>query len=181
MGCQLSRRPAPHGLCRLGIALAVVGLAGSNAYADQVSGLITRTYALVENTDLAGDVTCDVENAACFSFAASNIELRLNGFTITGRADASTGCGGASFPAESGVSTNRSHGVSVRGPGMIQRTRGRGIIVTGSNDVRVQNLTISTTCSSGIFVAADSFGALIQDVVAVRNGASAPGISCGGI
>ncbi|HXG90633.1 MAG TPA: hypothetical protein VNJ02_20115 [Vicinamibacterales bacterium] len=166
---------------RIAIAIAAVGLVGSHAYADQVSGRITRTYLLVEDTDLTGDVSCEVENAPCLSFGAPNIELRLNGFTITGRADAATGCGGASFPIEAGISTNRNHGVGVRGPGMIQRTRGRGVIVTGSNQVRIQELTVSTTCSSGIFVAADSFGALIQDVVAVRNGASAPGNPCGGI
>jgi len=168
-------------LCRLAVALAAVGLTVSNAYADQVSGRITATYFLVEDTDLVGDVSCEVDNAPCFSFRASNIELRLNGFTVTGRADAVTGCGGASFPTESGVSTNRSHGASIRGPGMIQRTRGRGIIVTGSNDARIQGLTVSTTCSAGILVAADSFGALIHEVVAVRNGASAPGNQCGGI
>lgn len=151
------------------------------AAADQVSGRITRTYVMVEDTDLIGDVTCDVENNSCFSFGASGIELRLNGFTITGRADAATGCGGATFPAESGISTNGSSGVIVRGPGMVQQFRGRGVIVIGSTDARVQGLTVSTTCSSGILVAANSFGTLVEGNVALRNGASAPGNACGGI
>jgi hypothetical protein len=56
---------------------------------------------MVVDTDLIGDVTCNVANATpCFSFGAPGIELRLNGFTITGRADAVTGCGGASTAGE---------------------------------------------------------------------------------
>jgi hypothetical protein len=163
------------------LALAALVCAVPSAFADQVSGRITRTYMLVEDTVLVGNVTCDVENAPCFSFGAPGIELRLNGFSITGRADAVTGCNGASFPNETGVFTNRQDRVSVRGPGMIERTRGRGVHVIGSTGVRVQGFAISTTCSSGIFVAADSFNTVIEEVIAVRNGASAPGNPCGGI
>jgi hypothetical protein len=159
---------------------ALVG-AGPNVFADQVSGAITRTYMVVENTELVGDVSCQVENAPCFSFGAPGIELRLNGFTITGRADAITGCNGASFPNETAVFTNRQDRVVVRGPGMIQRTRGRGVHVIGSTGARVEGFAISTTCSSGVFVAADSFNTLVEGVIAVRNGASAPGNPCGGI
>jgi hypothetical protein len=162
-------------------AASVVALAAPAA-ADQVSGTITRTYMIVEDTDLVGDVTCDVAaNTACFAFAASGVELRLNGFTMTRRADAATGCSGAHFPLEAGVVTNGANRVRVRGPGMIQRFRGRGVTVIGSSDARVEELTISTTCSSGVFIAGDSFGTLIERVVAVRNGSSAPGIPCGGI
>jgi hypothetical protein len=34
---------------------------------------------------------------------------------------------------------------------------------------------------SGIRIAATSFGTLVENNVAVRNGASNPGLSCGGI
>jgi hypothetical protein len=64
---------------------------------------------------------------------------------------------------------------------MIQRTRGRGVHVIGSTGARVEGFAISTTCSSGVFVAADSFNTLVEEVMAVRNGASAPGNPCGGI
>ena len=152
-----------------------------SAFADRISGHITSTYMLVEDTDVIGDVSCEVDNAPCMSFGAPGIELRLNGFTITGRADAATGCNGASFPNETGVFTNRQSNVTVRGPGLIQRTRGRGVHVIGSTGARVQGFAISTTCSSGVFVAADSFDTLVEEVIAVRNGASAPGNPCGGI
>jgi hypothetical protein len=38
-----------------------------------------RSYVIVEDTDLIGDVTCDVPNGtAGFSFGAPGVELRLN-------------------------------------------------------------------------------------------------------
>ena len=137
---------------------------------------------MVEDTELAGDVTCNVANATpCFSFGAPNIELRLNGFTITGRADAVTGCAGASTAGEAGITTNNMARVSVRGPGLVQRFRGDGITVAGSRDARIENLAVSTNCMSGVRVLASSFGTLVEGNVATRNGASAPGLECGGI
>ena len=150
--------------------------------ADRVSGALTRTYMIVEDTDLVGDVTCDVgNNTPCFTFAASNVELRLNGFSITGRGDAVTGCGGTAAAGEAGVTTNNMAGVAVRGPGLVQRFRGDGITVAGSSDARVEGLTLSTNCLSGVRVLATSFGTLIQGNTAVRNGSSTPGFPCGGI
>ena len=150
--------------------------------ADEISGLITRTYTIVEHTDLTGDVTCDVaNNTPCFLFGASNVQLRLNGFTITGKADASTGCGGTLIGGENGVATGGQRNVSVRGPGLIQRFRTHGIAVLASNDVRVHDVTASTNCGAGVFVAATSFGTLVEGVVAVRNGSTTAGATCGGI
>src|SRR5918994_7922067 len=88
-------------------ALAASLCFGSPALADQISGHISRTYVIVEDTDLIGDVTCDVgNNTPCFSFGAPNVELRLNGFSITGRGDAVTGCAGAASVGEAGITTN---------------------------------------------------------------------------
>jgi hypothetical protein len=150
--------------------------------ADRVSGPITRTYMIVEDTDLIGDVACDVgNNTPCFAFAAPNVELRLNGFSITGRGDAITGCGGTAAAGEAGVTTNSMAGVAVRGPGLVHRFRGDGITVAGSRDARVEGLTLSTNCMSGVRVLATSFGTLVQGNTAVRNGSSTPGLLCGGI
>lgn len=49
------------------------------------------------------------------SFGAPSVELRLNGFTMTGRGDAVTGCGGAAFNGEAGVTPNNMSSVVVRG------------------------------------------------------------------
>jgi hypothetical protein len=148
--------------------------------ADRVSGTLTQTYVIVEDTDLIGDITCNVANGApCFSFGASGVELRFNGFSITGRGDAVTGCGGVSTGGESGVTTNGMSRVAVRGPGLVHRFRGDGVTVIGSTDARVEDLTTSTNCMSGVRIVGTSFGTLVQNVVAVRNGATMP--PCGGI
>lgn len=158
--------------------VAVVPLPASAA--DRVSGTLTQTYVIVEDTDLVGDVTCNVANGIpCFSFGAPGVELRLNGFIVTGRGDPVTGCGGVSTGGESGVTTNGLSRVAVRGPGLIQRFRGDGVTVIGSTDARVEDLTTSTNCMSGVRIVGTSFGTLVQNVVAVRNGATAP--PCGGI
>ena len=158
----------------------VVGVGSAPSAADSVSGLITRTYVIVEDTDLTGDVTCDVTGAPCFSFGAPGVELRLNGFSITGKADAVTACTGAGQTAnEAGILTNNQPGVTVRGPGLVQRFRNHGVFVTGSQDARVENLTASTNCASGVFIAANAFGTLVEGITAVRNGS--PTAPCGGV
>jgi hypothetical protein len=146
---------------------------------DRVSGVLTRTYVIVEDTELSGDVTCDVAGEPCFSFGAHEVQLKLNGFSVTGKSDAATGCAGGTSARESGVNTNGFHRVQVRGPGLIQRFRNHGVNVAGSTDARVEDLTVSTNCGSGIIVAASSFGTLVQGNVAVRNGLAAG--PCGGI
>jgi hypothetical protein len=165
-------------------ALGVLGAAclTSPAFAaDRVSGVLTATFVIVDNTDLIGDVRCDVaNNTPCFSFGVPGVELRLNGFTITGKGDPVTGCGGGpAMGGEGGISTNGMSQVGVRGPGLVQRFRGDGVIVGGSTDARVEELTISTNCLSGVRVLGTSFGTLVQNNVSVRNGS--PGASCGGI
>ncbi len=164
------------------ILVAIACLESPAWAADRVSGVITQTYVIIEDTDLIGDVVCNVaNNSPCFSFGAPGVELRLNGFTITGRGDAVTGCGGALSAGEAGVTTNNMSRVAVRGPGLVQRFRSDGVTVAGSADARVENLTLSTNCMSGIRVLATSFGTIVQNNVSVRNGSTAAGASCGGI
>ncbi|MGH9174308.1 MAG: hypothetical protein ACRD1H_08115, partial [Vicinamibacterales bacterium] len=150
--------------------------------ADRVSGVVTRTYVIVEDTDLIGDVICDVaSNTACFSFGAPDVELRLNGFSITGKADPITGCGGASFAGEHGITTNSRNNVGIRGPGLVQRFRMHGVLVAGSTNARVEDVISSTNCAAGIIVAGNSFETRVDRNTATRNGSTAPGLACGGI
>lgn len=167
-------------------ALLIVGAVSvgltRQARPDSVSGTLTRTFAIVADTDLTGDVSCQVaDGTACFSFTVPGVELRLNGFSITGKGNATTGCGGAVTAGEVGVSTSSQSRVTVRGPGLIQRFRHHGVQVTGSFDARVEGLTVSTNCGSGIFVLATSFGTLVEGNTTVRNGSSVAGQACGGI
>jgi hypothetical protein len=168
------------------VILLLVGLAGAGATMqgrpDTVSGTLTRTYTIVADTELTGDVTCAVaDGTPCFSFSVPRVELRLNGYSITGRADATTACGGTATTGEVGVTTNGQSGAVVRGPGLIQRFRNHGVTVTGSTEARVEGLTVSANCGSGIFVLANSFGALVEGNTAVRNGSTLAGQACGGI
>ena len=168
------------------VILLLVAVAGAGATMqgrpDTVSGTLTRTYTIVADTDLTGDVTCAVADATpCFSFSVPGVELRLNGYSITGRGDATTGCGGTPTTGEVGVTTNGQSRAVVRGPGLIQRFRGHGVQVTGSREARVEGLTVSTNCGSGIFVLANSFSALIEGNTTLRNGSTVAGAACGGI
>ena len=173
------RRWARPGAALVLAAAVSAGVATSST--DQVSGLITRTYVLVEDTELTGNVTCDVTGAPCFAFGAPGVELRLNGFSITGKADPVTGCGGAITGAEFGISTAGMANASVQGPGLVQRFRNHGVAILASTGARIQGITSSTNCAAGVFVAANSFEALVEHNVTVRNGSTAPGASCGGV
>ena len=163
------------------VLAAVVSATVASLAEDRVSGLITRTYVIVEDTELTGDVTCDVTGAACFSFGAPGVQLRLNGYSITGKADPVTACGGAVTPGEFGITTAGRANVSIQGPGLVQRFRNSGIAVAASTNARIQAITASTNCAAGIIVQNTSFDTLIEGNVAVRNGSSAPGFACGGI
>lgn len=164
------------------VGVAVVALGPSARAADRVSGVLTRTFTIVEDTDLTGNVVCDVANGTpCFAFGAAGVQLRLNGFTITGKADPATGCGGVLIGGESGISTGGLNNVSVHGPGLVQRFRTHGVAVLASRDARIDGITASTNCGAGVFVAATSFGTLVEGITSVRNGSTAAGASCGGI
>ena len=58
------------------------------------SGTITSTCIITSNTQLNGNVTCDVRvPEPCIEFGASNIFLTLNGYTITGQGSSGTSRG----------------------------------------------------------------------------------------
>ena len=48
-------------------------------------------------------------------------------------------------------------------------------------EARVEGLTVSTNCGSGIFVLATAFSALMEGNTALRNGSTVAGAACGGI
>ena len=55
------------------VALAAVCLASPAFADDRVSGVLTATFVIVDNTDLIGDVA---NNTPCFSFGVAGVELR---------------------------------------------------------------------------------------------------------
>jgi hypothetical protein len=155
--------------------LLMIGVAS----AEDISGLITTTRTIRESSRLVGDVTCTVTGAPCILFGASHIDLRLNGFTMTGQADPTTGCNGTSTAGEMGISTNGQTDVEVRGPGVVQRFRSDGIFFTGTLLGKVESVTTTTNCLSGIRVNPTSSRITLGSNVAVRNGNITA--QCGGI
>ena len=97
--------------------------------ATDISGTISATLTIHEDSELTGDVTCMVAGAPCTTFGAPGITLRLNGFTIAGPADhfTPTGCTSTTtFAAEDGIEVLQD-GVTILGPGRVRNFRRWGI------------------------------------------------------
>lgn len=175
----LSKRIAPTALP----ALAVLAFAAL-AQASNLGGgpPITSTVTIMENSELVGDVTCAVVNAPCIALGAQGITLKLNGFTITGRADPPTGCTPtADFFAhfEDGIDVVGQHDVAILGPGLVQKFARLGIFLENSTRVSVEGITASDNCFSGMFMD----GTLDSDIahnVWVRNAIGSANFPCGG-
>src|SRR5262245_37757827 len=116
-----------------------------------IGGTITATVMISNDSRLVDDVTCAVTGVPCLDFAASNVTLDLDGFTITGQADSKTGCSGTSAPGnEQGIRILQRTGVTIRGPGVVQLHRSHGILINGSTGTRITEVTTSRNCNSGI-------------------------------
>ena len=146
--------------------------------AAEISGTISATLAVNEDSQLVGDVTCMVSNAPCLDIVASNVTLDLNGFSMTGLADPQSGCegSGASGP-EMGIRILNQTGVTIHGPGIVQRFRVHGIIINASTGTTISGVTTSTNCPSGILVGGDSN--VLENNISIANGNL--GAPCGGI
>ena len=152
------------------------------AAARDISGSISSTLTITDDSQLVGDVTCALSGAPCIQINASSVALKLNGFTITGEADPETACGGGQITESGAISAITVAGqtdVTIQGPGVIRQSRGFGIVI-GNNSARVKvtGVTLFTNCRSGIFVSSASENELTGNV-AIRNGS--PNAPCGGI
>jgi len=146
--------------------------------AAQISGTITATMAISEDSQLVGDVTCAVTGVPCLDITVSNVTLDLNGFSITGQADPQTGCEGSSASGtEHGIRILQQTGVTIRGPGIVQQFRVHGIVINGSTGTHITGVTTSTNCAAGILLGGDSN--LIENNISIANGNL--GAPCGGI
>lgn len=165
------------------LATIVFGLGAllidTTASATDIRGTISSTLTITDDSQLVGNVTCTVTGAACISFGASGITLRLNGFSITGQADPIAACTGTSNFNEVGILLNGVRGAVIQGPGVVRQLRGAGIyLIGGSSRVRVTLVTVSTNCTSGILVGHSTDNELEANI-SVRNGSNM--FPCGGI
>jgi hypothetical protein len=167
----------------LAALLNTVWICAGVTQARDIGGIIATTLTITEDSQLVDDVTCTVNGAPCIVIGASGITLDLNGFTMTGLADSETACGGgpSAFPpvVEDGIDVNAQTGVTIRGPGLVQRFRGPGIYShDNGRSLTITGVTVSTNCFSGILVGGGS-GHELSGNIAVRNGNN--GFPCGGI
>jgi len=148
------------------------------ARAAEISGKISTTMTLTEDSVLKGDVTCTVTGAACIVLNAPSVTLNLNGYMITGQGDPQTGCSGGATGGEAGIVVNSQVGVSIQGPGVVQRFRNSGILINTSSGTTVNGVTTAMNCLSGILVAGGAANELSNNIsIANGNGSNA----CGGI
>jgi hypothetical protein len=92
--------------------------------ATDISGTISSTLTISNDSRLVGDVNCSVAllKSPCIVFGANGITLSLQGHTITGPVvDPPTNC---SLPTDStfgvGIEVNGKNDVTIQGPGVIQ-------------------------------------------------------------
>jgi hypothetical protein len=146
----------------------------------EISGTISSTLTIMDDSELVGDVTCLVVDAPCIQLGVSGIRLRLDGFTITGRGNPPTDCTSTTvFAPEDGIQVAGQSGVAVLGPGLVQKFRRWGMSVLNSTKTKVRHVTFSDNCFSGLQLigATDTE---IEGNVSVRNAGGSNGFPCGG-
>lgn len=155
-----------------------------------ISGVISVTLTITENSKLTGDVQClQTDNGPCIRFGKPGIKLDLNGFTMTGTANEPprANCiAGAFFGGqEADGIQSKFDDVVIEGPGVVQRMRRHGIALLGlpSDPVEksvVKKLVSHQNCFSGIFLGSVN-DSLVEGVVSARNSANSEWRPCGGV
>jgi len=171
------------------LAVSALFVFAGRARATDISGNITSTMTIFDDSQLVGDVNCNVPLttadangvASCIAFGASHITLHLNGHTLTGPANPPTNC---SLPSDSkfgvGIYVNGQTDVKVKGPGVIQHFQRWGILLLSSTEVTVGRVTATRNCWSGMQTIGVSDSHFEEDVWA-NNAVGSNGTPCGGI
>ncbi len=157
--------------------------------ATDINGTITSTLTISDDSQLVGDVNCNVPLtpadangvASCIAFGASHITLHLNGHTLTGPVNPPTNC---SLPSDStfgvGIYVNGQTDVKIEGPGVIQHFQRWGIALRPGTEVTVSKVTVNRNCWSGIQVTGTLDSTFEEDILS-NNAAGSNGAACGGI
>ena len=155
------------------------------ARATQISGTISTTLTIYEDSELSGDVTCAVPlNTAgptpCIAFGADRISLRLNGHTISGGFVPPAGCShGSDASFGVGILVAGRMDVEIEGPGLVQGFQRWGILLSSSSQVTIKNVTADHNCWSGIQILGLSDSKLEKNVFTSNAGGSNNAF-CGG-
>ena len=148
---------------------------GARVQATEISGTYSTTLTIYDDSELVGDVKCMVSGNPCIQFGASDIKLRLNGYSIT---EEITGCTSGTS-SQDGIDVAGVHDVAIVGPGLVQKFGGFGIGVFGASKVKVEEVTASDNCFSGIILVG-SMDSDIERNIFVRNSSGSEGAPCGG-
>jgi len=172
-------------------ALTVLALfvCAERAQATDISGTIISTLTIFDDSELVGDVNCNVPltaadakgAASCIAFGASHIALHLNGHTLTGPVTPPTNCSLASDAHFGvGIYANGQTDVKIEGPGVIQHFERWGILLLSSTEVTVRKVTANRNCWSGMQTIGTSDSNFEGDIW-INNAAGSNGAACGGI
>lgn len=159
-------------------AVSLLGLtiwAAPEGAAQKISGTISTTLTITQNSELVGDVTCTVSGGPCINFGAANLQLQLNGYTMTGTIPGCT-------PATSlndGIDVIQLNDVSILGPGLIQKFGGFGIFLFSESGATIRDLTLTDSCFSGIILVGTTDND-IEGNTSVRNAMGSENGPCGG-
>ena len=145
------------------------------AQATKISGTISSTLTITDDSEFVGDVTCAVEGGPCIVIGAPNITVLLRGFTISSTVP---GCTPDTLPND-GIDVIGVSNVAILGPGLVQAFGGFGIFLFNDSKLKVQQVTITDSCFSGIFLGATS-DSDIEKNVSVRNSKGSESGPCGG-
>ncbi len=179
-------RLLPNPIAIAALAVLALFVCAERAQATDISGTISSTLTIFDDSQLVGDVTCTVPLLLsganpCIAFGVDHIKLRLNGHTITGPVVPPTGC---SLPSDSkfgvGVYVNGQTDVKIEGPGVIQHFERWGILLLSSTEVTVRKVTANRNCWSGMQVTLTSDSNFEEDIW-INNAAGSNGAPCGGI
>lgn len=159
------------------LAVSLLGLivcAGPSQGAEtKISGTISTTITITQDSELVGDVTCTVVGGPCIASGAPNIKLRLNGFSMTGTIPGCT----VATSSNDGIDV-LTNDVTILGPGLIQKFGGFGVFLSAGG-AKVRGITVTDSCFSGIVLV----GATDSDVernTSVRNAMGSEDNPCGG-
>ena len=180
-------RPLSNRITLAVFVLAVSGLFpfSGRTQGTDISGTISTTLTINEDSELSGDVTCAVPlntkgPTPCIAFGADHIRLRLNGHTISGGFVPPAGC---SLESDSsfgvGILVAGRKDAEIEGPGLVQGFQRWGIFLFSSSQVTIKNVTADHNCWSGIQTVGLSDSKLEKNVFTSNAGGS-NGAFCGG-
>ncbi len=182
-------RLLPNPMAIAALTVLALFVCAERAQATDISGTIISTLTIFDDSELVGDVNCNVPltaadakgAASCIAFGASHIALHLNGHTLTGPVTPPTNC---SLPSDAhfgvGIYANGQTDVKIEGPGVIQHFERWGIYLFSSSGVTVRKVTANRNCWSGLQTGLTSDSNFEEDIW-INNAAGSNGAPCGGI